>query len=244
MYEIIKLELYKLKKSKMFWGIMIYIILMIPAMLSMAEEGTELQHWNIDQFFGLINSKTMFILPFFISNFYSAVIPIDNNAYYFRDLMAFGYKREQVLFGKVIPTACVSALFSLLFMISMIVPLILKNCPSEFNSEILPRTIIFVLIMLFYYFSIAFITDCLVMLIPSPLFIIGMALFENLIIQMPPALGADISSLKWTIFYLTLDLSAFNIDLTIILKIIIGCSIHLLLVGYISYVTFKKREFK
>ena len=26
MYEIIKLELYKLKKSKMFWGIMIYII--------------------------------------------------------------------------------------------------------------------------------------------------------------------------------------------------------------------------
>lgn len=42
MYEIIKLELYKLKKSKMFWGIMIYIILMIPAMLSMAEEETEL----------------------------------------------------------------------------------------------------------------------------------------------------------------------------------------------------------
>ena len=250
MKRILGTELYKLRKSKLFWGMFIYIIVVGFSMVFILQgddsvDVDEMLSFTFWDTLGFMNEPTVFMPPSSITLIYSAVIVIDNSSGYLKDLISFGYGRNKVFMCKALVFSIASTIISMLFLLAMSIPFGVQcgGMGMQGGFDVV-RLILFLFFMVIIFFSSSYFVFSVIFLIPSPIMIVFSIICTNLVIQMLPVLGVDVSAFQWTIFYISLNFTPGGFEFMDCLRIVIVAAVTVFACNYFGIRFFNKKELK
>lgn len=239
---ILNAEIYKIKKDKLFWGIIIYTFL---ALLTMADKevdlGGNVEKVGLSNIFRILNSKEMFIYISYLTMIYAAKIISDFNAGYFMDAIAIGTDRVKLWLSKLTIHSFFSSCLCLIPFISLTVGGITLGGGITNDFE-LGKFMALILLTFCVSFSESFLFSSLVMCIPKVKILIIVIISINLLIQIPIFFNIFTDFYKWTIFASLVDLSEVNLCFSDIFRIIIVSAYTLFIAFVIAKFKFLKKE--
>lgn len=216
--EIIKTELYKIKKDNLFWGMLIYIFV---ALLTMAgkeiEFDNKMETIGLDMIFRILNSKEMFIYISYIAMIYSSKIISDYNSGYFMDSIALGTSRVKLWLGKVTIHSLFSSCLCLTPIASMAVGCVTLGggIPNGFE---LSKFMLLIALTLLVSFVESFFAASIMISFPSVKILVIMIIAINLIVQVPVLFNVFVDFYKWTIWASLVSVYENNIGISDVIR--------------------------
>lgn len=240
---IIKTELYKLKKDKLFIGMIIYIFFAALCCSAMEIDlGNISGKIKIDYVFRILNSPELFSIYSYLISIYSIKIVADFSSGYFKDAISFGLSKKQLWFYKTLTFSFSSSILCLAVVLPLSIGALFVGggVSSDFSImqfvSMLFLTFVVCIAMSFFVSAVNF-------WLSSAKLLIVMILMINLLIQTPIMLGYGSQIIKYTIFGALLNVYIGNLHITDIIRIFIVCLYTIALSFLICKKTFLNKDY-
>ena len=241
---IIKSELYKLKKDKLFFCIIIYLFLAILACSSMEIElGDVSGKIKLDYVFRVLNCPELFLIYSYIIIIYSIKSISDFSSGYIRDILSFGISRKKTWAYKSLFFGFSSTCICLVIVLTLSIGAVFLGGGVTSDFDIIQYIIIFLLTMMVC-ISFSFFMSAINFCFSSIKILVAIILATNVLIQTPAMLGHGTQVIKFTIFGALLYVYNGNLYLNDVLRIVFVCAYTCILSYVICRITFMKKDYE
>lgn len=245
MKNLIKTEFFKLSKSKMFWGIIIWFAIIVPLMMMNIESeeimyGKDAVKGLFNGFVGQILLMTTFIFASTLTNEFKSGYIIDS--------VSFGYKRKSIYRSKWITFSIANAILNMLASLAMPISMSIRYGYGEEISVMvilkLAETLLLIGFISMFFSSVI----CAMAFIVKKLYIL--LIWFGLIFNISQGLFVLLLNenfIKYKNFHINNQIDNFlSPDRTIkqLILMIILVSIGSLVSNYIGFLVFSKSEVK
>lgn len=241
MRELCKTEFYKFKRSKVFWGILLYMII-VPMLMPLVEE-SELNGKDT-----LILFTSMFsMLSFYATMIYSVTLTNEFSVGYIKDAVAFGYKRVHVLLSKFIFFAIGNVILGITPILCMLGVAIVQN---GYGAKIGQAEFLYIvrgfLLEIILTIALCTVAFMLAFLLKRFYLMVSILLIVNMVNAF--LVTSENTVIKKIYSYIIYSRATIPFQKTLeakqVLQFMLVCFITILITGTCSVIAFKKMEIK
>lgn len=220
MKRLIGLEWYKLIRSRLFWGILAYMVLVTVFFLNGGAE--ELEGWPAmgKEVLSFVNGPAWFVFPVYIEFIYAAVLLFDFRSGYIKDMITYGYSKNTIYLSRYAGFAIGSVILNLVFPVQIFAMVTAQN---GYGEPVGGKTVLYLagmlILMILQYIVLAGIVFAIMFVVKNVLAVIFGLFFINFFMVMLSVSRPEI--LKWTIFGVGLEFGEFSFTPAAVLKIFV-----------------------